>query len=223
MDTLIYTLFTVAYIGLIIWLLQRSEPHFVWTNVLYLIILALIYDNGIIALGKVIGESDILYYLNYMRFVLHAFITPLLVVFSVAALREANIRWAKHRAVFLIATLYTIVLMVIEFMIGVWDLSLQPALEYGALRYESTAEHSGPPVMILLATVVMLICSLFLLLQRKWPWFFIGVVVMTIGSMVSFSVPSSAITNLFELFLMTMLVLTKKWLGRGKRFGFEGD
>lgn len=216
MDSFLYGLFAIAYICLIIWLLQRAEPHFVWSNVLYVILFALIYDNGIVAIGKWVGEGDALYFLNYMRFVLHACITPLLVIYSVAILREANIAVAKRSIVFLLAALYTLMLIGVEFATSIWGLSLQPVLEYGALRYESTADHSGPPIMILLATVVMLICSIFLWLKRRWIWFFIGVIVMTAGSMVPIDVESSAITNAFELFLLTMLVWTKRYVRQQK-------
>lgn len=220
MDSILYGVFALAYIALIIWLLQRAEPRFVWSNVLYVLLLALVYDNGIVAIGKLIGEGDVLYYLNYMRFVLHAFITPLLVIYSIGILQEANIAWAKRTSVFLLAALYTIALIGVELATSIWGLELRPALEYGALRYESAAEEGGPPIMILLATVVMLICSVFLWLKRGWIWFFIGVIVMTAGSMISLDVPSSAITNAFELFLMTMLVLTKRWVRTHKQTNF---
>lgn len=220
MDSILYGVFALAYIALIIWLLQRAEPRFVWSNVLYVLLLALVYDNGIVAIGKLIGEGDVLYYLNYMRFVLHAFITPLLVIYSIGILQEANIAWAKRTSVFLLAALYTIALIGVELATSIWGLELRPALEYGALRYESAAEEGGPPIMILLATVVMLICSVFLWLKRGWIWFFIGVIVMTAGSMIPLDVPSSAITNAFELFLMTMLVLTKRWVRTHKQTNF---
>lgn len=221
MDSILYGAFALAYIALIIWLLQRAEPRFVWSNVLYLLLLALVYDNGIVAIGKLVGEGDMLYYLNYMRFVLHAFITPLLVVYSIGILQEANITWAKRTSVFFIAVVYTLILIGIELATSIWGLELRAALEYGALRYESVAEASGPPIMILLATVVMLICSVFLWLKRGWIWFFIGVIVMTVGSMIPMDVPSSAITNAFELFLMTTLVLTKRWVRTHKQTNFS--
>lgn len=217
MDSILYGIFAVIYILLMLWLLQKSEPHFVWSNVLYVILFALVYDNGVVAIGNWLGEGEALYYMNYMRFVLHAFITPLLVVFSVAILREANIEWANRQSVFLLAVMYTVLLIGIEIATSVWGLELRAVLEYGALRYESAAAHSGPPMMILLATVVMLICSIFIWLKRGWSWFLIGVIVMTVGSMISFDVPSSALTNAFELFLLITLVLTKRFV-RGHTF-----
>lgn len=220
MDSMLYGVFAILYILLLLWLLQGSEPRFVWTNVLYLLLLALVYDNTVIALGKWIGEGDFLYYLNYMRYVLHAFITPLLVIYAVATLSEANIKWAQRFSVLILAMMYTALLVAIEFFLGIWGSDLQATLQYGALRYETVGEASGPPVMVLLATVVLLICSLFLLLQRGWLWFFVGVVIMTIGSMIPFNITSTAMTNAFELCLMTTLVLTKKWLRNSKRDGF---
>lgn len=97
MDTFLYLFFTGSYIALLIWGLIgiRKQDLPQWTSFIYLIILALIYDNGIIAFGKWIGEGELLETLNLLRFWTHAFLTPLLVLFATGTLKESGVLWAQ--------------------------------------------------------------------------------------------------------------------------------
>ena len=70
MDQILYMLFTFAYIALLIWGLKGIHAQEVskWTSVVYLVVMALIYDNGILAIGHWIGEGALLENLNAVRF-----------------------------------------------------------------------------------------------------------------------------------------------------------
>ena len=50
--------------------------------------------------------------------------------------------------------------------------------------------------------------------KQKWPWLFVGAVVMTIGSGVQLPLPSGAITNAFELTLLVSIMATKAFQDR---------
>ncbi|MCM3359139.1 hypothetical protein [Psychrobacillus sp. MER TA 171] len=218
MDTILYLFFTGAYIALFIWGLiginKKDIPK--WTSFIYLIILALIYDNGIIGIGKWIGEGPLLETLNLMRFWTHAFLTPLLVLFAIGTLKESGIAWAEKKWVSLVAIIYTVILIGIEIWLETFQLTLKAEEEYGVLRYVSAEESSGPPVMILLVTLILIVASAILWKKTKWVIFFIGAVVMTIGSAVPIDVDSGAVTNAFELFLLFTLVWTKRRLIKDK-------
>lgn len=218
MDTILYLFFTGAYIALFIWGLiginKKDIPK--WTSFIYLIILALIYDNGIIGIGKWIGEGPLLETLNLMRFWTHAFLTPLLVLFAIGTLKESGIAWAQKKWVSLVAIIYTVILIGIEIWLETFQLTLKAEEEYGVLRYVSAEESSGPPVMILLVTLILIVASAILWKKTKWVIFFIGAVVMTIGSAVPIDVDSGAVTNAFELFLLFTLVWTKRRLIKDK-------
>lgn len=218
MDTILYLFFTGAYIALFIWGLigisKKDLPK--WTSFIYLIILALIYDNGIIGLGKWIGEGPLLETLNLMRFWTHAFLTPLLVLFAIGTLKESGISWAQKKWVSIAGIIYTIILIGIEIWLETFQLTLKAEEEYGVLRYVSAEESSGPPVMILLVTLILIVASAILWKKTKWAIFFIGAVVMTIGSAVPIDIDSGAVTNAFELFLLFTLVWTKRRLIKDK-------
>lgn len=214
MDTWFYFFYTIAYVVLLVWGGQGLQKHdlFKWTSVVYLVVLALIYDNGIMAIGKWIGEGNTLENLNLARYWSHGLITPLLVLFSVGTLKESGVRFAQKKWVSLIAVLYTIAAIVVEFVTEISGLELEPEKEFGVLRYVSVEEGSGPPIMILLVTVILLIASAILWKKTKWAVFFIGAVIMTIGSAVPIQVESGAVTNAFELVLLFSLIWTKKRL-----------
>jgi len=210
MDAYLYCIYIVGYFILLIWGLRESNLNF-WTlsSLLYVVVIGLIVDNGIIVSGKWIGEGAFLEGLNKVRFWSHAFLTPLLVLFSWDLFRRANLEWAKQKWVYALAIVYTKILIRIEFFTETLNLTLKPELKYGVLRYVSTEPSSGPPVMILLVTLILFIVGVILWKKTGWKWMFIGTLVMSLGSMIPIPLGSSAITNGFELILLFTLMMTK--------------
>ena len=214
MDTFLYFLFAALYAILLIWGLYgiRKQDLARWTSVIYIVIMPLIYDNLLLATGKWIGEGELLESLNFSRFCLHALITPLLVMYSIGTLRESGIEWAKKKWLVILGILYTVGLIVLEFSIEVMGLELEVVKEYGVISYSNVEEATGPPIMVLLVTLILIVASAILWKKTKWPVFFIGAVVMTIGSAVPINVDSGAVTNAFELVLIFTLIWTKRRL-----------
>lgn len=207
-DTVLYFFFTAAYILLVIWGFKQQRT-WNFTAFLTLVLFGLIYDNGIIAIGKFIGEGTLLENLSLLRFWSHAFLTPLLVLFCWGAMNQAGIQWAKKKIIFYGFLLYTAVLIVIELALETWGLEIIPEQQYGVLRYVSAETSSGPPIMVLLVTVVLVLTGIVLWKENGWKWMLIGAATMGIGSAVPIEVESSAATNAFELFLLFTLVWTK--------------
>ena len=212
MDTFLYILFAFLYAGLLVLMLQsiKRSRIVILSNVLILVIIPLIYDNGILGIGKWIGKGDILESMSAARFIMHAIFTPLLILFSLDVLRRAGIEWSKKTAALLITAAYTLIALLIELITVVWDLSLKAEKSYGVLSYTAANSPDGPPIMILMVTLALLISSILLWKRTGWYWMFIGVALMLIGSMVDIPVESGAITNAFELILLTSLVFTKR-------------
>ena len=217
MDSIIFGLFAIAYVILLFWGL-RTHRRWTLSSVLFFVVAALIYDNTIYALGTFIGEGTLLKTLNLLRFWFHALFTPTLILFSLMSMREAKIKWAQQSWVLLIGFLYTIAAMILEYTTELNGLVLQASEEYGALSYSSAEQASGPPIMILMVLLALLIAGIMLWWKAKWPWMFIGTVIMAIGSAVSFDIGSNAMTNAFELILLFTLVWTKKQLDLNKLY-----
>ncbi|WP_419958380.1 phospholipid phosphatase [Psychrobacillus psychrotolerans] len=218
MDTFLYFLYTFLYTALLIWGLYgiRKQELAKWSSVIYIVILPLIYDNLILATGKWIGEGELLESLNFSRFCLHALITPLLVMYSIGTLRESGIEWAKKKWLVIVGIIYTIGLMVFEFSVEVVGLEIEVVKEYGVVSYSNVEEATGPPIMVLLVTLILIVASAIVWKKTKWPIFFIGAIVMTIGSAVPLNIESGAVTNAFELFLIFTLIWTKRRLITGQ-------
>ncbi len=215
MDSFIFDFFALAYVLLLIWGL-RTHKKWTLSSVIFFVVGALIYDNAIYALGILIGEGTLLEALSLLRFWFHMLFTPTLIIFSAVAIREAGIEWAQKAWVLWFSVIGAIAAMIIEYVTVLNGLALEVSEEYGALSYSSAEEASGPPLMILLVLIALVIAGIMLWWKAKWPWMFVGTVIMTIGSAVPLDIGSNALTNAFELILLFTLVWTKKQLDQGK-------
>ncbi len=213
MDTFLYIMFALLYAGLLFIMLHSIKMSGIKTlsNVLILVIIPLIYDNAILGIGKWIGEGEVLKNLSIARFWLHAIFTPLLIIFSWDVLKRAGVNWANKTVTILIVVAYTIIAFLIELYTVVWNLSLKAKESYGVLSYTATNSPDGPPIMILMVSLAILISSIILWKRTGWYWMAIGIALMIIGSMVDIPIESGAITNTFELILLTSLVFTKRY------------
>ena len=215
MDSFIFGFFAIAYVLLLIWGL-RTHKKWTFSSVLFFVVGALIYDNTIYALGILIGEGALLEFLSLLRFWFHMLFTPTLILFSVMAMSEAGIEWAQKAWVVWLTVVYAIAAMIVEYVTVLNGLTLEVSEQYGALSYSSAEEASGPPMMIILVLIALVIAGIMLWWKAKWPWLFVGTVIMTIGSAVPIDIGSNALTNAFELLLLFTLVWTKKQLDLGK-------
>ncbi|MEH7123500.1 hypothetical protein V7122_18810 [Bacillus sp. JJ1532] len=212
MDTVIYSLLTIAYLILFAVVVLLAKWHS-WAdigNVLLMVILALLYDNGILALGKYIGEGDLLRALNLTRYYLHALITPLLVLFAWNTLVKANLKWAKKGIVPWLAVLLTLCLIIIEFVTVVRGISLEPTMKYGVLSYKNVGAGNFPPFMIIGVSIVLVVTSIMIWIKQKWPWYFIGTLIMCLTPMIHF-LKTDALHNIAEFVLILALLATKAY------------
>ncbi len=206
---MLYFSFTALYIALLGWglFLYRTRTSHSFTYFLLVVMLGLIYDNGLLAIGLFIGEGSTLETLNLWRFLGHAFFTPTLVLFALGIGRHAKLQWAKKNVTLYSFLLITITLIVYE-ITEIMHQTLQPVVEYGILRYTLVGAHSGPPIMVLIVTFILLLVSFSLFRHTKWNVMLIGVVLMIAGSAIPLPIESGAVTNTFELIFMTALMMT---------------
>ncbi|MCM3388293.1 hypothetical protein M3649_09120 [Ureibacillus chungkukjangi] len=211
MNTIIYFLLAFGYLGLLIWGLALSKNN-LWnlTNVLLLVIVGLVYDNLIIALGKFIGEGEMLKVLSYPRFWLHTLFTPTLILFAWSICYTLDLSWAKKTYWKVSFSFLTIGLILYELLTSVMNLELKANHENGVLNYESI--ESTSPVMVIFVTLVLLIAGIILLKKFHFYWLLIGTIIMILGSILAIWVRTFPIMNILEILLITSLVLTKQLL-----------
>lgn len=211
MDPALFAAFAAGYAALALWsvLLARRSGWRDPRNVLLLVLLGLLYDNAVLAGGRLIGEGGLLEALSAARFWAHALLTPLLVVFAWGVTARAGLGAARQRwARWLAAGLWA-VLVLVELLTVLRGISLRPVREYGVLSYTAAAPAEGPPLMVLGILVVLLIAAVVVWWKQGWPWFFAGVALMAVGSSVSLPVDSAAVTNAFEFVLLASLLATR--------------
>ncbi len=166
--------------------------------VIVVVAAALGYDNAVIALGRPIGEGDLLEALNAGRYAGHALFTPLLVVVGALLARAGRplLRAAAGLAAALVALgVYT----------DIVRLRLVPEHYADTLRYVND-NAAGPPVPAVVAILVLIAAGAVLWRRDSWPWLCAGALVMFGAAAAGFAVPW--LGNLGELVLLGAVVLT---------------
>lgn len=219
MDTILFLGFALAYLVLLAWGLVLARRHGWWTpaNLPLLVLAALVFDNAVIGLGRFIGDGPFLEALNLSRFWVHAFVTPVLVAWALHTLRRAGFGFAQHRWFQVVSIGAALALTVLEYVVELRDLSIVPREEYGTLSYTSAEPPTGPPIMVLIVALVLIVVGAMLWKKQGWPWLLGGALLMTAGSAVELPIESGAATNAFELILLTSIMATKAFQDRADR------
>lgn len=213
MDTFLYFFFLAGYIALFIWAVSLAKKYG-WaspSNVLLLVIFGLVVDNALLAFGRYIGPGSFLESFSYARYWGHALFTPTLVLFAWNSLRKADIGWAKVSLVKYMTYILLIALIVYELLTETLGLRLHAEWKYGVLSYANAASSSGPPVMVLIVSLVLIVSAFVIWRKQKWIWYLVGTVIMTIGSAIPLPINSDAYMNGFELILLFSLLATKQF------------
>lgn len=216
MDVWIYFALTLVYLILVIRMtvaLTQRKQWLTYASFQLFVAFSLAYDNGIIALGNIIGEGEPLMVLSSLRFWLHAFATPTLILASYHILRSSGVRFANRRITSVVAWLITLGLVIYQ-IVG-FTLSevqnLKVTEEYGVLRYMAEG-HGGPPMMVIIVGLVLLFVSLIVLFKHKWVWLFVGTALLFAGQLISLPVETGTLTNVYELILILSIWRTTTFL-----------
>lgn len=215
MDILLFALIAAGHLGLLCLGVVSAVRYGFWTpaSIPLLVLVGLVYDNAVLAAGSAIGEGALLETLSGARYWIHAFVTPLLVVFAwhaaVRASRTAETaRWLRHPGAAVAAVVVAVVLVGVE-LSHVVGLDLEVRREYDVLAYADDGS-GGPPVMVLVVALALVVAGVAVGRWQGWWWLLAGAVAMTVGGGLPLPVPSAAATNVFELLLLASLVATRR-------------
>ncbi|MEU4564686.1 hypothetical protein AB0F72_40410 [Actinoplanes sp. NPDC023936] len=193
----------IALLGLVI-VLRRRQPD--WTlSLLVLVVLALIYDNAVVAIGSTLGEGPLLRALSFPRYVTHALLVPLLIMVAVGLGRRYGVRFFAGRAVPAAFGVLTLLLIAAGAWADILTLELEPTRYADTLRYTNAAAN-GPPIPAIIAILVMIGAGVALLMRARWPW-------LLVGGMAMFAAAGAGaavlwLSNLGELVLIVTVWLT---------------
>lgn len=170
---------------------------------------ALVYENAVLAFGRLLGEGDLLLNLNRGRFVAHLLLTPTLLIPAFGALRRAGLRGMGGGALLACVLAVAGALVLFPSLHELPHLNLAPREEAGVLRYRNLGPGS-PPWGAIVATFGALVCGIALAVARRWPWLAVGSVVMFGAAGAS----SPLAGNAGETVLMAAFAATEAWLLR---------
>ena len=186
----------------------------------------LVWDNGVIAAGSLIGIGDTLKALSWPRFWIHWIFGAWLIIGCGAILRLAGVRWAQTRAGMLAFCVLTAALMIYDLPHFFRD-QLHPVCEKGMVRYSTvvTADRlcfegqaltprDAPPYASIIACLVVIACGVVLLIRRRFIWMLLGGVVMLLSA----APPGMKLKldNLGEVFITGGVIWALATLTRGR-------
>ena len=206
MVTVVYLVMSLIHLIFLVYAIRLFlKNRSIYTLMAMLVITGLFYDNFIIGIGKFIGEGLFLQTLNAGRYYMHAFFTPLLIMFAVATAQRIGIQWAQHKWVFAIFGILTLLMIAVGVNTDVINLSLVPEQESGTLRYIN-GNAEGPPMPAIITVIVMILVGAFTWRKHNWSILFIGSFLMFIASGAGASI--ALVANIGEVLFSGSIVRT---------------
>ncbi len=206
---LAFAAFAVAQLAIVIATQKhaRQDGHAPATTIITVIALALVYDNGMVAVGTTVGVGDTLATLSIFRFVSHILLTPILLV-------AAGWLYAQHRGtkISVVGPMAAVVLVMFGTATELLELHLVPATDGGILRY-TVGEGSSPFAAV--ATVIGVIIFGELLRRAGGPTAMLaGGVAMFVMAGVDPAIGFPFVGNLGEVILMATMLMTSREIAR---------
>lgn len=181
------------------------------------VLLGLVYDNLMLGLGSLAGESAVMEALSVPRYLMHALFTPLLVVFAALSADRLNVPGYRSRERLTLWGAVAFVAIWIGLIGDLINLHLEPRDADGIFSYAHTS--SGPPIAEIITVVGLLIIGGTMTRYARWPWIFIGAAQMFV--IAAFFVSNGLLANIGELILLSSMVVTGAEAVR--RVGIERD
>jgi hypothetical protein len=176
MANIFYWLYCIFYIYFFTAIYCLKVKRDVYLYLLLLIILGLFYDNFISSIGFLIGEGPFLKFLNFIRYIIHAFFTPLicLITFKIAAAFKVKIAQGKKAEAFVCA--FILALMVLGFTKEVATAEIIPTTRWGMHNYIHA--HPSIPIAAILVNLFVIIVAVVIWKVAGWPGLFITSILM---------------------------------------------
>lgn len=176
MGNIFYLIYVLIYIYLIIYSYRLTASKDLQYKFYLAILVALFYDSLISCIGFLVGEGQLLKFLNFFRYAFHVFITPLLcyIVFKISQKMKVEITQRKAGEVAVWSLI--IILIVWGFLHGIAPMDLTPSVAWGVLTYDRAEPSILFPVILI--NVFVIINSIFIWKTTGWPGLFITSVAM---------------------------------------------
>ncbi len=207
MLTILYFIFVGVLVFFTRQALGQKRKSYTW--ILLIVLFGLIYDNLMIAVGSFIGEGALLKNLNAGRFIIHALITPTMMIFGLGILRNAGVKWTQGKTAHILVCVFATLLIGLGVYTDILLLDLQPRDVLGTLRYANEGGIKGPPIPAILTIIFLIGAGISLWRKTSWKWLALGALFMFIAAAMGMG-DMVFISNLGEVVLGVANVLTAK-------------
>lgn len=213
MATIILVGLGALYLGLMVMLVRRSRrKRDLGAGVMAAVFVGLLYDSLIVALGRLVGASPLLEWLNRGRYLLHGALLPLFFVVAVDLAERGGARWAGTRtqlAAWIAALVLGIAGLVAGFFLRLEPTTLAETLRYTVVRATTPAwAHLLPLGVSVVSDLLFMAVGVGLWRRRRWPWLAVGALVMFVLAGAGQGASGFLITNLGEGLLALVLFFT---------------
>jgi hypothetical protein len=211
----LYLLFAVAHLaigGLVVQAAAKQKSLGLW--LLALVSVGLAYDNAILGIGELMGAGDTLLQLNIVRFALHAFATPLMMMAGLTLARNASVNWTWRRSMSILV--YTTTLSCIAYGVNEYLTGAEFKIaDSGVMRYV-LAESNGPPLAAITTMTFLIAFGIALYIQERSWWLLAGALAMFACATFQLGI----IANLGEVLLMVSFLATAQKFTYINRAGY---
>ena len=231
MISTLYLTIAVVDFALLVWAIGQYRTY--RGNGLFYAMLPLTllwYDNFTVGMGRFLGESELLYAMNYVRFVAHYIGLPMTFIALGAMARQAGFAWAQPKFVMAGFCVLAVFFMVEDMWAFFNNLPLKASCAADTLRYSTkvleayrcgpdgfTGGTTVPPVAPILMTVMMIIFGIALWVKLGWKWLALG----SAGAMPFFGIMrdfgGGVIANIGEPIITGVIVATAAFIAKEAR------
>ena len=141
-----------------------------------IVIGGIVYDNLVIGLGSYIGEGELLKALNVPRFAIHAFFTPMIMIFAFGVARRVGLGFAKSKGWHIAICVFATLMILLGIYEELFKMNLVPIAEDGTLRYKNSP--SAPPIPAIMTIIVVMVLAVLVWIKTKKPWYFLCTLLM---------------------------------------------
>ena len=205
----LHLLYASAQFGMVLWAMHLyHHSRNIYLILLLVMLVGLIYDNLIVAIGRLIGEGNLLKSLNMLRFLAHKASIPLMVLLTAKLAQEADLAWADSLFVRSGVWAITLGLILIGIFTNVLGFKLESVTFAGTLRYRE-AQGNSLLIPAIVTTIWIAVVGTSIWCKISSPWMVIGALSMLIGGAVPTQTVGLAISSGAEVILSLSLLVTE--------------
>lgn len=209
MTVLLYAIYFTASLVLLAWtILLWRKTRAMGLAFVAAVLVGIGYDTLLIGTGALIGPGTLLMALNWPRFLLHALLTPLLLVAALDLASRAGLEWARQSSTWLAVWSVVGGLIVLDIATDLVGLELVPRYFQGTLRYAEAV--TIPPIATIAVVCLLVIGSAFFWYGTGWPWLFAASMLTLASGGVPVTLVGPAVTSGAELVLLGCLLVAER-------------